>query len=119
LGVAAAPRLHVWNKIDLLAPNDLKRLPSGPHDVAVSARTGEGLEQLLRMIDDHLVDDPLVEAEFEFSPADGERLASLHRIATVLSRRYEDDRVVVRARLRESQRRRLQIVFSNEANARS
>ena len=119
LGVATTPRLHVWNKTDLLAPHDLKRLPQGPHDVAVSARTGEGLEQLLGMIDEQLVDDPLVEAEFEFSPADGVRLASLHRAAIVLSRRYEDDRVVVRARLRESLRRHLQLVPLNEAHART
>jgi GTP-binding protein HflX len=119
LGVATTPRLHVWNKLDLLEPNDLKRLPKGPQDVAVSARTGDGLEQLLRMIDEQLVDDPLVEADFEFSPADGESLASLYRTATVLSRRYEDDRVVVRARLRESLRCRLQLVRLNEAHART
>ncbi len=119
LGVATTPRLHVWNKIDLLTPHDLKRLPTSPHDVAVSAQTGEGLEQLRRMIDEQLVDDPLVEGEFEFSPADGERLAALYRAATVLSRRYEDDRVVVRARLRESLRRRLQLVPLDEAHART
>ena len=114
LGVATTPRFHVWNKIDLLTPHDLTRLPAGPHDVVVSARTGNGLERLLQMIDEQLVDDPLVEAEFEFSTADGERLASLHRAATVLSRRYADDRVVVRARLRESLRHRLQLVPLNE-----
>jgi 50S ribosomal subunit-associated GTPase HflX len=78
--------------------------------VAVSAQTGDGLKQLLRRIDEQLVGDPLLEAEFEFAAADGERLASLYRGATVLSRRYEDDRVVVRARLRESLCRRLQLV---------
>jgi GTP-binding protein HflX len=117
LGVATAPRLHVWNKIDLLEATDLKRLPQGPRDAAVSAKTGDGLRQLLQRIDEQLGDDPLVEAEFEFSPADGQRLASLYRGATVLARRYEDDRVVVRARLRESLRSRLQLVPLREAHA--
>jgi GTP-binding protein HflX len=110
LGVATTPRLHVWNKIDLLEATDLKRLPQGPRDAAVSAKTGDGLRQLLQRIDEQLGDDPLVEAEFEFSPADGQRLASLYRGGMVLARRYEDDRVVVRARLRESLRSRLQLV---------
>jgi len=117
LGVATTPRLHVWNKIDLLEATDLKRLPQGPRDAAVSAKTGDGLRQLLQRIDEQLGDDPLVEAEFEFSPADGQRLASLYRGATVLARRYEDDRVVVRARLRESLRSRLQLVPLREVHA--
>jgi GTP-binding protein HflX len=117
LGVATTPRLHVWNKIDRLEATDLKRLPQGPRDAAVSANTGDGLRQLLRRIDEQLVDDPLVEAEFEFSPADGERLASLYRGGMVLARRYEDDRVVVRARLRESLRSRLQLVPLREVHA--
>jgi GTP-binding protein HflX len=117
LGVATTPRLHVWNKIDLLGGNDLKRLPQGPRDVAVSARTGDGLNELLRRIDAELLDDPVLEAEFELPVADGERLASLYRGATVLARRYEDDRVVVRARLRESLRSRLQLVPLREVHA--
>lgn len=50
IGVAAAPRLRVWNKIDLLEPGERERLPSGAADVAVSARTGEGLDALRQRI---------------------------------------------------------------------
>jgi GTP-binding protein HflX len=50
VGVAATPRLRVWNKIDLLEPGERERLPSGPADVAVSARNGEGLDSLRRHI---------------------------------------------------------------------
>jgi ribosomal protein S24E len=49
-----------------------------------------------------LTEDPVIEADFELSPADGESLALLHRSGVVLSTQYEDDRVRVRARLRES-----------------
>ena len=102
LSVGNTPRLHVWNKIDLVDETGRKRLPAGAQDVWVSARTGEGLDVLLRRIDQSLTEDPVVEADFELSPADGESLALLHRSGVVLSTQYEDDRVRVRARVRES-----------------
>jgi GTP-binding protein HflX len=100
--VGATPRLHLWNKIDLVDPTGRKRLPAGPQDVWVSAQTREGLDVLLRRIDQSLTEDPVVEADFELSPTDGESLALLHRSGVVLSTQYEDDRVRVRARVRES-----------------
>jgi len=102
LCVGATPRLHLWNKIDLVDPTGRKRLPAGPQDVWVSAQTREGLDVLLRRIDQSLTEDPVVEADFELSPTDGESLALLHRSGVVLSTQYEDDRVRVRARVRES-----------------
>jgi GTP-binding protein HflX len=107
LSVGNTPRLHVWNKIDLVDATGRKRLPAGPRDVWVSARTGENLDLLLRRIDQSLTADPVIEADLEFSPADGQSLALLHRSAVVLSTQYEDDRVRVRARLRESLWQRL------------
>ena len=50
IGVAANPRLHVWNKVDLLEACERERLPDGDGDVAVSALTGEGLDTLRRRI---------------------------------------------------------------------
>lgn len=117
LGIGATPRLHVWNKIDLLAPSELKRLASagdgdsnGTNQAAVSARTGEGLESLVLLIDRNLQEDPVVEASFELPAADGKRMAMLHRLGTVLSTEYEDNRVLVRARVRASLRDRLQVL---------
>jgi GTP-binding protein HflX len=107
LEIAATPRLHVWNKIDLLEASERARLENGMGGAAVSARTGEGLELLLRRIDESLLADPLVEAEFELSPADGEGLALLHRCGTVLATQVEDNRIRVRARVRASLRERL------------
>jgi GTP-binding protein HflX len=107
LGVATTPRLHVWNKIDLLEPGEQRRLEVGPRSVCVSAQTGEGLELLRQRIDEALATDPVVEAEFELSPGDGEHLALLHRAGTVVSARYQEDRVVVRARVPTSMREKL------------
>jgi GTPase len=54
IGVAGRTRLRVWNKIDLLASAERDRLPSGPEDVPISARTGEGLDNLRRRIAERL-----------------------------------------------------------------
>jgi len=115
LEVAATPRLHVLNKIDLLTPVEQRRLPSGPRDVAVSALSGEGLEDLLARLDQALKQDPVVETVFELSPTEGERLAMLYRFGTVLSTQFEDDRVVVRVRLRASVLDRLRKLPSSPA----
>jgi GTP-binding protein HflX len=109
LEIASKPRVHVWNKIDLLDALGHRRLATGPREVAVSARTGEGLDLLLQQIDAALVEDPIVEADFELSPADGEGLALLGRSGTVLSTRFEEDRIRVRARVRASLRERLKV----------
>jgi GTPase len=115
LGLACAPRIHVWNKTDLLTEPDLRKLLNGAlargeatRVAAISALTGVGLEALLRQIDDALAEGPVVEADFIFCAADGERLAMLHRLGNVLSTRVEDDRVCVRARVTESLRNRLE-----------
>jgi GTP-binding protein HflX len=126
LELASTPRLHVWNKIDLLDPRELaarSRLscatevlgdstPIHAREVWVSAVSGEGLETLSHAIDEMLADDPVVEAEFELSASDSERLAMLHRLGAVLSVAYRDDRVQVRARLASSVRDRLLAPFA-------
>jgi len=107
LSVGTTPRLHVWNKIDLVDAIGRNRLPSGPHDVGVSASSGEGLDTLRQRIDEALTADPVIEAELDLSPADGESLALLHRSGVVLSTHYDAERVKVRARLRASLWQRL------------
>ena len=118
LEIISKPRIHVWNKIDLLEPRELARrsaadsaatLSAAPEgcDVWVSAQTGEGLENLLRQIDTMLREDPIVEEQFVLSSTDGARLAMLHRMGTVLSTRFEASRVLVKARVTASLRDRL------------
>ena len=58
IGVASKPRLQVWNKIDLLSPAERKRIPLGRENVALSARTGEGLEDLRHRIVRYLREGP-------------------------------------------------------------
>ncbi len=107
LGVAATPRLHVWNKVDLLAPGERRKLEGAERSVTVSAATGEGLEILRQHIADALSFDPVVEADFELAVNDGKHLALLHRTGKVVSTQYEDGKVLVRARVPESVREML------------
>jgi len=130
LGIASTPRLHVWNKIDLLQAREAKRRagmhPAGsaehdsfqpvPGDVWVSAHSGDGLQTLLRRIDEALNEDPLVEASFELSPSDSGQLALLHRFGTVLSTVFEDNRLLVRARVNASLLERLQAMIQPPPN---
>lgn len=115
LGLASRPRLKVWNKIDCLEPAERHRLPQGPMEVAVSARTGEGLETLRQRMGEALATDPVVEADFEFAASDGKRLALLYRWGNVLSTRFENNRVLARARLKASLRERLANLASGGA----
>jgi GTP-binding protein HflX len=107
LGVASTPRLHVWNKLDLLAPAERRKFEAADRSVGVSAHTGEGLEKLRQHIAAALAADPMVEADFEFSLSDGKHLAMLHESGTVVSTYYEADRVWVRAIVPESVREKL------------
>ena len=108
LGVASTPRLHLWNKVDLLEPGERRKLEAGPPNVCVSAQSGEGLEELRQQVDDTLGADPIVEADFELLPSEGKYLALLHRTGTVVFTRYEASRIFVRAKVPESVRQRLQ-----------
>jgi GTPase len=51
LGLMEKPRLRVWNKADLLPPEEVQALLRGQGGVAVSAARGEGLDTLLAKAD--------------------------------------------------------------------
>ncbi len=117
LGVASTPRLHVWNKVDLLANEERRKFEAAGECVCVSAQTGEGLQDLRRIISDKLIANPLVEADFELAPGDGKQLAILHRTGTVVSTQYEEGRILVRARVPESVRERLKPATAEAARS--
>ena len=102
LGIASTPRLHVWNKVDLLSEADRRKFEGSEERICVSARTGEGLEDLRKRIISNLSVNAVVEADFELSSADGKQLAMLHQTGPVVSTHYEAGRVFVRARVPES-----------------
>jgi GTP-binding protein HflX len=92
----AKPRIEVLNKMDLLDAEERGGLLSRAQatgEVVVSARTGEGMETLLKAIDAALHTDPLIDAEFEIPQQEGGVLAAIDAGMTVHSREYEGNMV--------------------------
>ena len=100
------PELLVFNKADA-APDvaaELVELHSG--SVAVSARTGDGIELFLRTLSDRLRSITTV-VELLVPYERGDVVASVHREGEVVSTFHTDEGVRVRARLSEASAGRL------------
>jgi GTP-binding protein HflX len=96
----AKPRLEVLNKIDMLGDEERdglltrSRIQNGhATEVAVSAQTGEGMDALLKAIDDALYSDPVVEADLRVPQQEGGVLAAIDAGMVVHSRTYEGNLV--------------------------
>jgi GTP-binding protein HflX len=95
LGAQDKPTLQVFNKIDLLAEGAASPMPFAV--IPVSALKGEGLDVLLKAIDDALTADPLIEARFSIPQSDGRVLAALERGATLSDQTYVGNEVTLTA----------------------
>ena len=106
IGAAAVPELLVFNKCDV-APARAARLAGiHPGSVAISARTGEGVDALLRAVGDRLrALTAVVELRVPFDR--GDVLASVHRQGEVLVEQAEADGMRLRARLDDAAATRL------------
>ena len=96
LEVLGKPRIEVLNKIDLLGEHERDGLlgRSGTSgEVAVSARTGEGMDALLKAIDRSLHSDPVIEAELWVPQQEGGVLAAIEAGMVVHRREYDGNLV--------------------------
>jgi GTP-binding protein HflX len=99
IGAGAAPRLLIFNKIDLLDLDDARELAiRNPGAVAISAANGEGLDELRDCIE-AAFEETLHSMELLIPYAEGGVLAELHAVAGDLEREDRADGVLVRARL--------------------
>jgi GTP-binding protein HflX len=89
----AKPRIEVLNKIDLLGEHERQGLMERSGEVAVSARTGEGMDALLTAIDRALHSDPVMEAELRVPQHEGAVLAAIEAGMIVHTREYEGNMV--------------------------
>ena len=87
LGVLGKPRIEVLNKIDLLTEEQRAGLVA-TGVIAVSARQGWGIDQLLARMDEELVADPVVEQQFEIPQSQGTALAALGAGAVIREREF-------------------------------
>jgi GTP-binding protein HflX len=89
----AKPRIEVLNKIDLLGEHERQGLMERSGEVAVSARSGEGMDALLAAIDRALHSDPVIEAELRVPQHEGAALAAIEAGMIVHTREYEGNMV--------------------------
>jgi GTP-binding protein HflX len=119
IGAGETRQILVMNKLDLLAedpgdPHSLAqrllgeaRAPENSHSIAVSARTGKGVAELLELMDRELALDPVKHAHFRIPVSDGATLHELHERGRVLSKQFVGDQCEVEAEVPESLRREL------------
>jgi GTPase len=99
MGADSAPRLLVFNKVDLLDPADARELSiEEPNATMISATTGEGLERLRDRIAEAF-EESLRSVELLLPYSEGAVLAELHELAGDLEREDGAEGVVVRARI--------------------
>jgi GTP-binding protein HflX len=118
IGAADVPQLLVANKLDIDSDGCKRLLVDHPGSVAISARTGEGIDDLLRTVGDRLRGlSTITELVVPFDR--GDVLASLHREGEVLVETATDLGMRVRARLDEAAVSRLrEYVVAGETLAR-
>jgi GTP-binding protein HflX len=100
LGAADKPCVLVLNKTDRLTEDELAELhrvnttaAPGGRTAAVSALTGDGIEELLALLDTCLPGDPVQTVRFRFPHSEGAALSMLYEHARILSR--DDSGVMV------------------------
>ena len=98
IGASHVPELLAFNKADL-SPLEAKRLvAANPGSVAISAVTGEGVDELRAALGDRLRALRPV-AEFLVPYDRGDIVAAIHRDGEVVSEAHEDGGTRIRARL--------------------
>jgi GTP-binding protein HflX len=100
VGATEVPFIDVYNKIDEITPDERRRLrEADPGCALISARTGEGIDELLQMVAVRVALDTrritiAFDTESEF---DRQQISRLYRVARVVSHVATDGRVVIEA----------------------
>lgn len=99
IGASDLPLLTVYNKIDCVAGDAVQCLLAGRDpSVAVSAKTGAGLDTLLAAVDEALATSRRC-VKLRIPQHRAEAVARVHRTGRVLSERYEGNDVLIEAEL--------------------
>jgi GTP-binding protein HflX len=119
IGASPTPQVMALNKIDRLPPGEAqidtlrqRLLGAAEHKAdaraaGISALTGEGIDDLLRLVDEVLPFDPVVRARFRLAAGDGASIHLLHQFGRVMQTRYEDNHCIVDAEVSQSLKERL------------
>ncbi len=109
IGAGATPRLLALNKWDLAPEGEAGLEPyAGAAVCRVSARTGDGVEELIAAMDRAMTLDPVAPAHFRIPVGDGAALNQVHERARIVSKRLEGEFVEVEAEAPRSLRKSLE-----------
>jgi GTP-binding protein HflX len=100
VGAADVPVIDVYNKVDLIGPDEQRRLQNAdPASVLISARTGAGVGELLQVVASRLaLDTRRITIAFDGSKDfDRQQISRLYRVARVISHVTTNGRVVIEA----------------------
>ena len=100
VGAAEIPVIEVYNKIDTISPDEQRRLRNAdPAAALLSARRGEGVDELLQMVASRLaLDTRRITITFDSGKEfDRQQIARLYRVARVVSHVATNGRVVIEA----------------------
>ena len=121
IGAEAAPQILVLNKSDRLSKTGTDHDPAtlthrilgetarqnSTRTVLISAQTGEGCDELLQLIDNHLIQDPIARQRFRLPLTEARLIHLLYDRAAVISKRYDKEYCEVVADAPQSIRDRL------------
>ncbi len=124
IGIDELPRVYVLNKLDQTSPEVMTALEKRLSPAfAVSARTGEGIPELVAFLKSK-AESGMRRVKLRFSSGDGRRFAMLNQVAVVTESEYEDSDVVVTARIHPSDLEkvkrlpgRMRLEKANQANS--
>lgn len=101
IGASKVPQLLVFNKIDVLDEREATRLANlWPDAVQISARTGEGLEDLKAAIAGTLSKD-LITLSLNVPYDRGDVVAAAHRIGEVIAEKHDEAGTILDVRVPE------------------
>ncbi|MEU2609192.1 GTPase HflX [Streptomyces albus] len=101
VGAADVPEIVVVNKADAADPLVLQRLlRAEKHALTVSARTGQGIDELRELIDNELPH-PSVELEVLLPYTEGKLVSRVHSQGEVLSEEHTEHGTLLKARVHE------------------
>jgi GTP-binding protein HflX len=93
LAKPGVPVIEAYNKADTVADDDI---PRGENRIAISAKTGAGLPDLLALLEQNL-GKSLHHAKFHLPYAMAGQIDRLHQEAQVVNVEYTEDGIVVEA----------------------
>jgi GTP-binding protein HflX len=100
VGAASVPVVDVYNKIDMITPDERRRISAAdPAAALISARTGAGVDELVQMIASRVaLDTRRITIAFDTDKEfDRQQIARLYRVARVVSHVATNGRVVIEA----------------------